>query len=482
MKMKRIQTKITLTYLILAVVIIAAVGVISSLEIESLFEDRLIHQLEQQADIVHHFLANGEFTGERARAASIQHLASVLGARITLVAADGTVVADSDVPFEKLPALENHLLRPEVQDALSKTIGTNIRRSATVGRDFLYVAKQYKDSVPSPALTNVRFVRVSAHMEDMKENVNDIRWKIVWAGVITLTLIIGVSIFISQRISRPMVAIAENVEKIRLGDLERHIETTADDEIGHVARAVNELVDKLKADIVELKKLQRARSEFLGNVSHELRTPIFTLQGYLETLLNGAVDDPAVNRLFIEKASAHAARLNVLLNDLIDISRIESGEMKMSFRYFRINEFLEIVVNDFQQAAIQRRVGLQLSMKTGPEIEVFGDKERLRGVLSNLIDNAIKYNRDGGEVVVSTELQEGKVRIVVADTGAGIAEEHLTRIFERFYRIDKDRSREVGGTGLGLAIVKHIVEAHGSKVEVHSVVGKGTSFSFLLKT
>ena len=480
--MKRIQTKITLTYLILAVVIIAAVGIISSLEIESLFEDRLVHQLELQADVVHHFLMNGEFSGERPRAVSIQHLADVLGARVTLVAADGTVVADSDVPFERLSTLENHLLRPEVQDALSKPIGTNVRRSATVGRDFLYVAKQYRDSVPSPAMNNVRFIRVSAHMEDMKENVNDIRWKILWAGVITLTLIIGVSIFVSQRISRPMVAIAESVEKIRLGDLEKHIETTADDEIGHVARAVNELVDKLKADIVELKKLQRARSEFLGNVSHELRTPIFTLQGYLETLLNGAVDDPAVNRLFIEKASAHAARLNVLLNDLIDISRIESGEMKMSFRYFRINEFLELVVNDFQQAAIQRRIALRLSMETGAEIEVFGDKERLRGVLSNLIDNAIKYNRDGGEVIVSTKLEEGKVRIIVADTGAGIAEEHLTRIFERFYRIDKDRSREVGGTGLGLAIVKHIVDAHGSKVEVRSEVGKGISFSFMLKT
>ncbi|MGA7159458.1 MAG: ATP-binding protein [Bacteroidota bacterium] len=480
--MKRIQTKITLTYLILAVVIIAAVGIISTFEIESLFESRLIHELELQADVVHNDLAKERSSDEHRRAELIQSLADVLGARVTLISGDGTVVVDSDVPFEKLSAVENHLRRPEVQEALSNAIGVNIRHSATVGRDFLYVAKQYKDSVSSPALKDVRFIRVSAHMEDMKKNVNDIRWDVFWAGVITLTLIIGASIVVSRRISRPMVAIAESVEKIRGGDLEKHIESTTDDEIGHVARAVNELVDKLKADIIELKKLQRARSEFLGNVSHELRTPIFTLQGYLETLLNGAVDDPSVNRLFIEKASAHAARLNVLLNDLIDISRIESGEMKMSFRYFRINEFLELVVNDFQQAAVQRHVGLELSMTTGPELEVFGDKERLRDVLSNLIDNAIKYNREGGGVIVSTELAEDKARIVVADTGAGIAEEHLTRIFERFYRIDKDRSREVGGTGLGLAIVKHIVEAHGSKVEVQSVVGKGTSFSFVLKT
>ncbi|MGA9406455.1 MAG: histidine kinase dimerization/phospho-acceptor domain-containing protein, partial [Bacteroidota bacterium] len=370
--MKRIQTKITLTYLTLAVVIIAAVGFISSLEIESLFEHRLIRELEQQADVVHTILAKEVFPDERARDASIRSLADVLGDRITLIAGDGTVVVDSDVPFEKLAGVENHLLRPEVQEALSKTIGVNIRHSVTVGRDFLYVAKQYRDSAPSAAMNNVRFIRVSAHMEEMRKNVNAIRWDVFWAGVITLTLIIGASIVVSRRISRPMVAIAESVEKIRGGDLEKHIESTSDDEIGHVARAVNELVDKLKADIIELKKLQRARSEFLGNVSHELRTPIFTLQGYLETLLNGAVDDPSVNRLFIEKASAHAARLNALLNDLIDISRIESGEMKMSFRYFRVNEFLELVVNDFQQAAIQRHVDLRLSMKTDGEIEVFG--------------------------------------------------------------------------------------------------------------
>ncbi len=480
--MKRIQTKITLTYLILAVVIIAAVGAISSVEIESLFKERLIRELAQHADAVHFLVSNDSLSDRIALEKSVKNLASVWGVRVTLIADDGTVTADSDVPFENLQGLENHLSRPEVQQARVESIGVNIRRSATVGRDFLYVAKHYEDLPVSAALHSVRFIRVSAHMEDLKKIVSDIRWNIFWAGVITLTIIIGASVFVSRRISRPMVAIADDIEKIRLGDLERHIDATSSDEIGRVAHAVNELVDKLKADIVELKKLQRARSEFLGNVSHELRTPIFTLQGYLETLLNGAIDDPAVNRAFVEKASAHAARLNVLLNDLIDISRIESGEMKMSFRYFRINEFLESVVNDFQQASTQRHIAIRFEPATGAERDVFGDKERLRAVLSNLVDNAIKYNKEGGNVVVAAVVQRGRVVVEVSDTGPGIEEEHLSRIFERFYRVDKDRSREVGGTGLGLAIVKHIVEAHGSKVDVQSVVGKGTSFSFSLKT
>lgn len=479
--MKRIQTKITLTYLALAVVIIAAVGSISSLEIESLFRERFVHELEQDADAVHFLLSKDSSEGERTRSESVRNMATLWGVRVTLISEEGKVLADSDVPFEELSSVENHLHRPEVQEAESKKIGVNLRHSATVGRDFLYVAKRFDSTSTASWLRGVRFIRVSAHIEEIKKNVADIRWNIFWAGLVTLVLVAGASTIVSRRISRPMVAIAESVEKIRRGDLDKHIDVATGDEIGRVAQAVNELVDKLKADIVELQKLQRVRSEFLGNVSHELRTPIFTLQGYLETLLNGAIDDPSVNRSFIEKASAHAARLNSLLNDLIDISRIESGEMKMSFRYFGVNEFVDSVVSDFHQRASQKHVTLQVSLTTDPDTAVFGDKERLREVMSNLIDNAIKYNRTEGKVHVSTERSDGRVRIVVADTGLGIAEEHLSRIFERFYRIDKDRSRDVGGTGLGLAIVKHIVEAHGSKVDVTSTLGAGTSFSFTLK-
>lgn len=480
--MKRIQTKITFTYLALAVVIIAAVGSMSSFEIESLFRDRLVHELEQNADAVHFLLRNNFSNEEQMRSEAVRTMAKLWGVRVTLITAEGKVVADSDVPIEELSSIENHLHRPEVQEAESKEIGVNLRHSATVGKDFLYVAKRFDSTSTGSWSRGVRFIRVSAHIEDIKKNVAEIRWKIFWAGLLTLVLVAGASTIVSRRISRPMAAIAESVEKIRRGDLDKHIEIDTGDEIGRVAQTVNELVDKLKADIIELQKLQRVRSEFLGNVSHELRTPIFTLQGYLETLLNGAIDDPSVNRSFIEKASAHAARLNSLLNDLIDISRIESGEMKMSFRYFRVNDFLESVVNDFQQAAHQKQVTLKISLGTDGDVEVFGDKERLREVMSNLIDNAIKYNKEGGEVDVSGERLDGKVRIVVADNGVGIGEEHLSRIFERFYRVDKDRSREVGGTGLGLAIVKHIVDAHGSKVDVKSTVGKGTSFGFVLKS
>jgi two-component system phosphate regulon sensor histidine kinase PhoR len=202
----------------------------------------------------------------------------------------------------------------------------------------------------------------------------------------------------------------------------------------------------------------------------------------LETLIEGAVDDPNVNRDFLKKAHSHSQRLNTLLGDLITISHIESGEMKMSFRYFNLFEFLTSLIEVFRPTAELHGVQLKLAEGVVRDIEVLGDKERLRVAFDNLLENAIKYNNSGGSVTLAYELHNDTVLIRVRDTGVGIAQEHLPRIFERFYRVDRNRSRQVGGTGLGLAIVKHILEAHGTQIEVESEVGKGSEFTFDLKT
>jgi two-component system phosphate regulon sensor histidine kinase PhoR len=279
-----------------------------------------------------------------------------------------------------------------------------------------------------------------------------------------------------------MTQIVHGVERVRAGDLDARLSVKSNDEIGLTAKAINELVEKLKADIIQLKKLEQVRSQFLGNVSHELRTPIFAVQGYLETLLSGAVDDASVNRSFLEKAQTNLERLNSLLEDLINISQIESGEMKMSFRIFRVNEFIESIYKEYETISANRRVALRLLLHTTAEDETFGDRERLRQVLNNLLTNAINYNKLDGEVVLSSEKIANGIQISVKDTGVGIPHEHVSRIFERFYRVDSDRSRALGGTGLGLAIVKHIIEAHSSSVTVESTVGEGSVFRFMLKT
>jgi two-component system phosphate regulon sensor histidine kinase PhoR len=300
------------------------------------------------------------------------------------------------------------------------------------------------------------------------------------AGLFIFAVAAALAFVAYRSLVRRTREMSEIAKEIRKGNLERRIPLSSKDELGALAESLNGMVVKLSEDITRLRKLERVRSEFLGNVSHELRTPIFAMQGMLETLAQGALEDPEVSRDFVERALANTRRLNTLLGDLIEISRIESGEMKMSFRYFDIADFLRTTIAELLPTARQKNI--ELTMDGGEEeVQGFGDKERLKQVLVNLIDNAIKYTPAEGRIAVTCREEGNGVRITVRDTGVGIPEEHLPRIFERFYRVDRERSREAGGTGLGLAIVKHIVEAHGSKVEIVSEVGKGSTFSFSLR-
>ncbi len=293
----------------------------------------------------------------------------------------------------------------------------------------------------------------------------------------------------SRRLVRPIFDLIPHAAGVAKGRLEVSTSSSSGEipeELKSLSETINEIGEKQARDYAAMQKLERVRSEFLANVSHELRTPIFAVQGFLETLLDGAVDDPTVNRDFLNRAHTQSERLNALLNDLIDISRIESGEMRMSFRFFDIQPFVRDLVAEMSAIAQQKSIELYFTGNVLPhhEVEVFGDKERVKQVLVNLIDNAVKYTETGG--VVKIELldatpSERLVTIKIHDTGIGIPAEHLPRLFERFYRVDKDRSRLApGGTGLGLAICKHIIEAHRSAISVESEPGKGSTFSFTL--
>lgn len=284
---------------------------------------------------------------------------------------------------------------------------------------------------------------------------------------------------IGKKRNKELSEIKSIIESIRENNYNHPDEINLGIHLRSLQEEIRKMFEKTKADIEYLKKLERVRTEFLANVSHELRTPIFAIQGYIETLLGGAMDDESVNKSFLEKAHIHTLNLNNLLNDLIDISRIESGEMRMSFRYFNVNEYLDSIVQEFQPMAAEKKISLTFQ-RTENNMQLLGDKQRLRHVFNNLLTNALKYTEKGKvEVLIADETKNCK--IVIRDTGIGIPPEDISRIFERFYRVDKARSRAVGGTGLGLAIVKHIVEAHGSKVEVKSELGKGSEFSFRLK-
>jgi len=442
----------------------------------------MVNELGRQADLVLYILQEDSTRAFSQVDEQVRRVGGLGHLRITLIDDKGSVIADSDIPFPEITEVKNHLDRPEVQQAKRTGIGHDIRRSATVDREFLYMAKEVKKSPNNFFFQNLHYIRLSAPYEQVQRQVDRIRSMVIITGFGVLLLIIFASIFVSRRITHSMAQIVRGVERIRAGDLDARVSVSSKDEIGLAALAINELIDKLKADIIQLKKLEQVRSQFLGNVSHELRTPIFSAQGYLETLLGGAINDSSVNRSFLEKAQANLSRLHSLLEDLINISQIESGEMKMSFRIFKVNEFLESVCKECESIAVNRNIALHLTLKTKIEDEIYGDRERLRQVLSNLISNAVNYNRPDGEVELFSERIVDGIQISVKDTGVGIPSEHLPRIFERFYRVDSDRSRALGGTGLGLAIVKHIIEAHGSRIDVVSKVGEGSTFRFVLKS
>ena len=231
-------------------------------------------------------------------------------------------------------------------------------------------------------------------------------------------------------------------------------------------------------DLTRLKQLERTREEFVGNVSHELRTPLSLIKGYAETLLDGAKDNPEVATKFLQTIDRNARRLDLLIQDLLTISTLESGTIALNPQPVSLLKLADRCFGDIKTRAALRRVTLNNQL---PEITVQADETRCDQVLSNLLENAVKYGREGGTVTVGGRMvDDGKVEVFVQDDGPGIPAAALERVFERFYRVDKARSREEGGTGLGLAIVKHIVQSHGGKVWVESEPGQGAKFFFTL--
>jgi two-component system phosphate regulon sensor histidine kinase PhoR len=233
-------------------------------------------------------------------------------------------------------------------------------------------------------------------------------------------------------------------------------------------------------EIDELKKIETFRREFIADVSHELKTPIFAAQGFVHTLLDGAVKDKSVRIKFLKRAAKSLDGLDMLVQDLLTLSHIETGEIKMHLEYFDLKHLLDDVIDQFENKAEKKEIKLGFAADTPEKMIVYGDKKRINQVVNNLISNAVKYTNEEGEVEIGFRISKNDVITYIKDTGEGIPSDDVKRIFERFYRVDKSRSRERGGTGLGLAIVKHILEEHDSKIEVKSVFGKGSEFSFRL--
>ncbi len=296
-------------------------------------------------------------------------------------------------------------------------------------------------------------------------------------GVAYFTGRYAVRVFLINRIR----TIHRVIRNYKLGD---ESDTSIDMDKNEIKNVNQEVIDWAQTSNEELKALKEQetfRREFIGNLAHELKTPVFSIQGYILTLLEGGMDDPSVNTKFLERASKGVDRMTRIIEDLDVITKVESGKIPLKIDKLDLVDLTGEVMSDLQFKAKEKTISLKFNKSYVNPIMVFADRDRIAQVLINLISNAISYCESEGSIELRFFDMGENVLVEVSDDGPGIEEQHLNRLFERFYRIDKSRSRNVGGSGLGLSIVKHFIEAHNQTINVRSTVGKGSTFSFTLK-
>ena len=468
----RIFLKLIFGVLCVLVVALAAVDILASQVAESSFRETLVRELAQKGRML-------DLTYGREPNPSLQRrtreLAAASGARVTLIDQNGVPLADSEADYARM---ENHKSRAEVAAALGGSVGSATRRSATTHIEFLYVA------IPHP----LGAIRLAVPMAEVKTQVDQIRRRMLISTALAFLPAFIVAALFARSVSSKLGAIIDYAGTLAEGHFNARLKDPGSDELGILGTKLNDtgsklerMFEELQHEHQELEKLERIRKDFVINVSHELRTPLASIQGYTETLLDGAIHDNKHNVRFLNIIRQNAERLTNLASDLLTLSRIELGTQKFQFASYRTANLLLDCADAMRPLALKKSIDIQIE-PVPPGQEVFCDWKAVHQALCNLLENAIKYTPDGGSIMLGgvADSRDGFVRLFVRDTGIGIPREELPRLFERFYRVDKARSRELGGTGLGLAIVKHLARSHGGDVAVESELGKGSTFAFTL--
>jgi two-component system phosphate regulon sensor histidine kinase PhoR len=589
---RRIAVKLTLTLLGFVAVTVLAAGVYLNHALERLAVESLETRLATAGRLLEDE-ARGLLTAAASPAALRDFTVRASRpsqSRVTLIAPDGRVLADSDVPLAELGRVENHAGRPEVRAALEGRLGHDLRRSATIDAPLLYVA------LPVTQDSAVRGVlRLALPLSVVTSSYADVHRAVLFGAGVALVVALGIGLFVAGRVTRPVVEMQAIARRMSEGDFTARAPTRSPDEIGRLGLALNAMAARLRGkiedleqeqakiaavldgmvegviavdgkdqivlmneparvlfgvgagrgegkpllevirnadlhallgetrragerivsrreltvpgaveravqvnavplvlaaadvgvvmlleDVTELRKLETVRTEFIANVSHELRTPLTAIHGYLETLIGGGLDEPEQAGKFLAIVFRHTERLGRLLDDLTDLSNIELGKVRLRLEPVALPDVVESVLAIMRPRAEARGVALAVDLSADLP-DVSADHDRLAQILINLVDNAVKYTDAGGRVTVGARrVDAATVEAVVSDTGVGIPRADLPRITERFYRVDRARSRELGGTGLGLAIVKHLVIAHGGELTIESEPGRGTTVRFTL--
>jgi len=315
--------------------------------------------------------------------------------------------------------------------------------------------------------------------------VHDLQRALAIAFGVAFFVSVLVSFLIAGGLTRPLQDIAKVARELAAGALGQRIQTRSHDEVGVLAATLNQMADRMDRDITALRRLEQVRKDFVANVSHELRTPLTSIKGYVEALLDGAKDNPEEAERFLQIILKQSDRLNLILDDLLQLSQIESGQVRFKQEPVNLGALVERTLPLIKPLADKKSQTVTVALPADLPA-VLGDEDRLVQVLTNLLDNAVKYTPDGGAISIvgrvawRTGGEPAQVELSVADTGIGIPEADRPRVFERFYRVDKARSRELGGTGLGLSIVRHIVEAHNGRIWAEGNQPTGSRFVILL--
>lgn len=581
--MKNIRMKLFSTYAALILLTVALLGSGFTWYAREFYLDTVRNRLAEEARITGELIkpllaTNGDNRSAHAALdAYLAELASFSSTRITIVDADGSVLADSD---EESINMDNHLTRPEIKSVTQEQPGSAIRYSNTVNEDMLYVAVPYTNEHIKDG-----YIRLALPLYDLNTVIRRVQYALLAGLLGVLAVTLGLSLKLSTSFTRPLEEMVDVAGRISQGDLGSRIYQSRQDELGELGSAINSMADSLQKkmveistgrdrldailstmvdgifvfdkdgkavmanpaaeemfgtsgrswlgrrdleivrnaelheklqtvrrerhvlehrirvmfpqkreltvtlvpvstsgqeksgvlavfhDITHLRRLEEMRADFAANVTHELRTPLTAIRGFAETIHDSAYDDSESTRRFAMIIQREAVRLGILIDDVLTLSQIESGKTEILLSEVNLRSMLAEVMEMFTGRLDNHTVEINVEESVPP---VYADKNLLRQALSNLLDNALKYTPHGGYVNVGAEEEGKNVRIFVRDNGIGIPQEAQKRIFERFYRVDRARSRRLGGTGLGLAIVKHIVEAHKGTLHLSSSEGKGT--------
>jgi len=584
----KIQHKITTIFIIISGFILLGLFIYLSNNLKDYTYKRIKTNVKKQLELVKTYIEDVPITNITSYV--LDPIADKIGhdldLRTTFIALDGTVFGDSEFDLDELSKVENHLYRPEVQQAMQSGIGQSRRFSTTVKKDFLYTAVLFKKN------NSQGIVRLSIPLSEIDELLNNLTLTLEIALLAAFLLAGLVSYLASIFISRPIKEISWAAKDIAQGNFARKILIYSNDEIGDLANAFNYMSEQIETkieevsqsksrleavflsmfegvmivdtegavllmnqalknvlkvkenpigkkpievirnlqiqeivenvlepesaliakeistllpeekvllvhatriekdkqtegavlvfhDVTALRGLEKIRQEFVANVSHELRTPISSIKGFAETLLSGAMEDQENARDFLKIILADSDRLACLIDDLLNLSKIESGKLIMEKKSCKIAEIVEKVIASLKVQLKDKSIIAKINIPVNIP-NVLADETRIKQVLLNLVENAIKYNIPDGEIIISAQEIGSFIKVDIMDTGIGIPNKDLPRLFERFYRVDKARSRELGGTGLGLSIVKHIIQSHGGEVFVESVERKGSTFSFTI--